>query len=208
MSVRLIPDLDDKLTAALAHLEVKLRAIRVWEELDQDKELEDDEPRLPVPLADGHTLAALHRIQAAINLTQRDQTVEAGRARRLGGDDRHEPLPLCLAEIDQDDVNTLAATARLLGRRRQSTAVQFAFGADPGQTPLTAQDLGVLLTRIVGLLDPPASGDTQLLIAQLAAAGPADKAALDSTGEAAYQRTIHRVNAVVADSFGTARLLH
>jgi hypothetical protein len=118
---RLVPDLEDELTAALASMEESLLTLAAWE--DQDPGL-----RLPPPLAGQAALQATRRLWAALAPTQGDRALQAGRTGRLlGPDGRYEHLPFRLAEVDPADVagdpirRGIRSARRGAGRRSAGT---------------------------------------------------------------------------------------
>lgn len=197
MTSRLIPDLDDELTAALGQIEELLLVFGLWEDEDDP----DDPVELPVPLADRAALAAVNRIQTAVYPTQGERAAAAGATGRLlGPDGRYEHVPLRLVDVDQADVDTLSAAARLLGNPRHTQDIDDGLDAGAGRTDLTRTELVVTIARVAGLLDLAATDDTRLLAGLLAGVGPADDLVLNPAGEVAYQRTVDRLNAMWADS--------
>lgn len=194
-AARLIPDLDDELTVALERIEELLIPFGLWEDDDDP----DDPVELPAPLADRVALAAVHRIQAAVYPTQGERAA-ARTGRLLGPDGVYEHVPLRLVDVDQADVDTLSAAARILGNPRHSQDIDDGLDAGAGRTDLTREELVVTVARVAGLLDLAATPDTDLLTALIAGAGPDDDLVLDPAGEAAYQRTVDRLHAMWADS--------
>jgi hypothetical protein len=222
VTARLIPDLDEELTAALGHAEELLLSFAVWE---------DEEPGtvLPAPLAGRVALEAVRRLWDAVAPTQGGRAVEAGRTgRMLAPDGRYYHLPLRLADAGPADVAALAAAARALGdphagddvrqalevgdphagddvRQALEDGAVIAYGTDDDEacTRLVAR-----VAQIAGLLDLAPDGDTETLRALVDAAGPGGDVVLSPDSEAAYQRYAARANAMWALSDPIARYLY
>lgn len=125
-AARLVPDLGDELTAALAHAEELQLEVVAWEQ-------DDPGTTWPAPLAGQQALAALRRIWDALAPTQGDQAAAAGHTGRLlapGG--TYEHLPLRLAGVDLADTAVLAAAAAIFGDPHAPGHVRLALehGAD------------------------------------------------------------------------------
>ncbi|MEV4016838.1 hypothetical protein AB0J35_40725 [Nonomuraea angiospora] len=83
----------------------------VWENTGQ---VEPGE--LPAPLAGGAALKALRRLAAVLAPTQGERAIKVGTTGRLlAPHGRYEFAPLRLVDVDQADVQVLAAAARVLG---------------------------------------------------------------------------------------------
>jgi len=189
---RLIPDLDDELTAALAHIEELLLEVGAWEEDDPDT-------TWPAPLAGQMALAAVRRIWDAVAPTQGDRAVAAGRTGRiLAPDGNYEHMPLRLADVDPADVAQLAAAAAVFGdphapdfiREALEHGADIAYHADDDQACIR---LVMTIAQLAGLLDLAPDRDSEILAELL----PDDAAAdlvLSPAGEAAYQRYAARAN--------------
>ena len=103
VTARLLPDLDDELTAALTHVEELLLEVAAWEE-------DDPGAAWPPPLACGQALEAVRRTWDAVAPTQGERAAAAGRTGRLlAPDGRYEHAPLRLVDVGQADVDALAA---------------------------------------------------------------------------------------------------
>ena len=159
---RLVPDLDDELTVALASVEELLLTLAAWED-------EDPGLGLPPPLAGRAALEATGRLSAALAPTQGDRARQAGRTGRLlGPDGRYEHLPFRLAEVDPADVAALAAAARELGSPSAGDAVRDAVeaGADMAygsHDQTSCEQLVMRAAQIAGLLDLAETTDTTIL---------------------------------------------
>jgi hypothetical protein len=204
---RLVPDLDDELTVALASVEELLLTLAAWE--DQDPGL-----GLPTPLAGQAALQATRRLWAALAPTQGDRALQGGRAGRLlGPGGRYEHLPFRLAEVDPGDVATLAAAARELGSPSASDPVREGVeaGADLAygrHDEASCRQLVMRAAQIAGLLDLAETDDTTVLRGLLEAAGPAGDVVLTADAEAAYQRLAGRVNQMWGLGSGISRFLY
>jgi hypothetical protein len=109
VTTRLLPDLDDELTAALAHVEELLLEVAAWEDDDPDT-------AWPPPLAGAQALAAVRRIWDAVAPAQGERAAKAGRTGRLlAPDGRYEHAPLRLVDVGQADIDALAAAAAVFG---------------------------------------------------------------------------------------------
>lgn len=204
---RLVPDLDDELTVALASVEELLLTLAAWED-------EDPGLGLPVPLAGRVALQATGRLWAALAPTQGDRALQAGRTGRLfGPDGRYEHLPFRLAEVDTGDVAALAAAARELGSPSASDAVRDAVeaGADMaygGHDETSCEQLVMRVAQIAGLLDLAETADSTVLRTLLEAAGPNGDVVLTADADAAYQRLAARFNQMWALGSGQSRFLY
>ncbi|MFB4271473.1 hypothetical protein [Nonomuraea sp. GTA35] len=152
-------------------------------------------------------LEALRRLGEAIAPTQGDLAIKAGATGRLlAGNGRYEFAPLRIAEVDQADVDILAAAARVLGDPHASQAVRD--GLEDGRADLPAGELVKRAAQLAGLLDLADTGDTVMLRERLAAAGPTDDVVLTRLEEDAYRRTVTRLNAMWALGDPLARFIY
>jgi hypothetical protein len=203
----LLPDLDIDLTHAMTALEELLLAYAAWEEDD------DGEPaELPAPLAGCAALEALQRLWEAIAPTQGERAIKAGTTGRLlASNGQYEFVPLRIMEVDQADIDTLAATARVLGDPHAPTVVHEVLADADGQPMVGGMSAGELVMRtaqLAGLLDLADTDDTKQLRERLAAAGPADDVVLTRDEEDAYRRTVDRLNAMWALGDPLARFIY
>jgi hypothetical protein len=204
---RLVPDLDDELTVALASVEELLLTLAAWEG-------EDSGLGLPVPLAGRVALEATGRLWAALAPTQGNRARQAGRTGRLfGPDGRYEHLPFRLADVDPGDVATLAAAARELGSPSASDPARDAVevGADMAygcHDETSCEQLVMRVAQIAGLLDLAETADTTVLRGLLETAGPAGDVVLTVDAEAAYQHLAGRFNQMWVLGSGMSRFLY
>jgi hypothetical protein len=204
---RLVPDLDDELTVALASVEELLLTLAAWE--DEDAGL-----GLPPPLAGRAALQATRRLWAALAPTQGERALQAGRTGRLlGPGGRYEHLPFRLAEVDPADVATLAEAARELGSPSASDPVREAVetGADMAyrcHDETSCQQLVMRAAQIAGLLDLAETPDTAVLRGLLETTGPTVDVVLTVDAEAAYQRLAGRFNQMWELGSGISRFLY
>jgi len=204
-----VPDLDDDLLHALSTLDEMLTGLRNWREADTFALEPGDEPTAwPAPLNDEAARDALERLAKALRPTQgTEQPLPrwwAGSGHRPGmgerPDDRYEHVPLRFVDLDQADLDTLAAAGQALGLAAQLGASGAGTAAwlsealydvsnDLDSAPV---DLVSVLARVHGLLDLAWTEDVeQLHRATLAADGDVR---LDGPLEAAYERTANRLN--------------
>lgn len=189
----------------------------------------DAEPwDLPDPFADRAALDAFGRVWDALAavLDELRPGQPAG-PRLLGPDGRYEHMPVRLAELDQADLETLAAAVTVANRALSVTAL----GDDPQQrrqlrdlakllglievdtdlwplhaAPTTAADLLRPLARLVAVLDLPADADTAALVAALG--DRAGDVVLTPSEEAAYRRLTRRWNLLLTDANPLHRYLY
>jgi hypothetical protein len=190
---RLIPDLDQELTAALAHLEEMLLIVAAWEY---------DEPEViwPEPLAQRRALAAVRRLWDAIAPTQGHRAAASQTGRMFAPDGRYEHIPLRLAATSPCDPAILAdAVAVFAGpdtpdhvRQALEHGAAIAYGDDSDQA---CTRLLAATGRLAGLLSLPADQDSDLLAALIAAA-PGRDIALSADSEGAYRRYTIRANQI------------
>jgi hypothetical protein len=134
----------------------------------------------------------------------------------LGPDGRYEHRPLRLVQLDPHDLRVLAATAAALGRElatnphgelgEATAAGAEAAGGTYGPAPQPVEIVEAL-ARVHGVLDLAPTADSTRLASLVAAAGD-DDLVLDAAGEAAYQRTVDRFNAMWASRSGLDRFLY
>jgi hypothetical protein len=201
MSARtiLLPDLDNDLTAALTHVEELFLTFAAWEE-------EDPELALPAPLAGDVALEAVRRLWGQVAPSQGRRAVEAGlTGRQLAPDGRYEHVPLRAVDVEQADVEILAAAARALGDPRAVDAVRdaaeqvaAAFSSPMSGPYRTGAELVARVAQLAGVLDLADTEQARLLRERLAAADPAVDMVFTRAEEAAYQATAGRINAMWA----------
>jgi hypothetical protein len=187
-----VPDLGDQLVAALERLNDVLIALAVDEE--------DTAIELPAELAHGRALAAFEHIWAAVRPTQG----RVGGPRPLGPDGRYEHTPLAPVTVHTEDLAVLGAAAAALGAgvsrhdpMIENVLLEFV-RIDRGRAE-TAADVVDEVARLHGLLDLAWTDDAQLLHNRLAAASAGVSTAdvvLTPAEEAAYRRTVDRINAM------------
>jgi hypothetical protein len=188
---RLIPDLDQELTTALAHVDEMLLAVAAWEH---------DEPEIiwPEPLAQRRALAAARRLWDVIAPTQGHRAAASQSALIFAPDGRYEHIPLRLAAISPGDPAILAdAVAVFAGPDASDHVLQalehsaeVAYGNDSDQA---CARLLAATGRLAGLLGLPADQDSEQLAA-LITTDPGRDIVLPVGAEAAYRRYAIRVN--------------
>jgi hypothetical protein len=204
---RLIPDLDDELTASLAQAEELLLEVTAWEE-------DDAGTTWSAPLAGGQALAALRRIWDAVAPTQGDWAVAAGRSGRLlAPDGKWEHMPLRLVCVADSDVEDLAAAAALFGAPDAPEHVREAPGNGADIACRASGDeactrLVATMARVAGLLDLAPDRDTEVLAAVLAGVDPGADVVLSVAGEAAYWRFADRANGMWSGGDPLTRYLY
>jgi len=201
-----VPDLDEDLTAAFGDVEELLLTLRWQEEEDPDGSV-----RHPPALAGAVALQALRRVADTVRATQiKPETWTGGRV--LGPDGRYEHTPLRFVRLRAADIAALSAAAAALGEPVRSEEVAEALRmhavhrpADPGAAdPVTG--LVSLVARVAGLLDLAWTGDAELLRARFE--HPAGDVVLTVAEEAAYQRTVTRLNGMWALGSGLDRFVY
>jgi hypothetical protein len=187
----------------------------------------DDQPSgFPAPLADRAAVEALDRVWDALaeSLTppERQHTPTGA---TLYAPDGREHTPLRLVTIPQADLTVLEAAVQVCSHATirnpllpEETTGQFAglrealdqIELDPQQSPTPQEPLrgaAVLggLARLVALLDLTPNADTQLLASAISEPGDT---VLTDEAEAAYQRVITRINALISDVDPLRRFLY
>jgi hypothetical protein len=190
---RLIPDLDDELTTALAHAEELLLEVAAWE---------TDAPEItwPEPLAGGQALAAVRRLWDAVAPTQDLRAAAAQPRRLLAPDGRYEHIPLRLADIDPADAGILAAAAAIFSNRRAPDHVRQALEAGAEIAYGHCDDgactwLALTTTRLAELFSMIPDHDSEVLAATMQRDQEHD-IVLASGSEAAYRRYATRANQI------------
>lgn len=197
---RLIPDLDDEITTALAHVEELLLEVAAWED-------EDPETQWPAPLAGGEALDAVRRLWDSIAPVQGKGATEAGLTGELRAPDgRYEHVPLRLIDVDAADVDRLAEAAKIFGApsapHHVATVLEHTAAALYGDLLWPTGDspqprLVMTIAKLAGLLDLHPDDDTALLTRIIT--GQRDNTiTLTPDAEAAYQRFSRRANAMWA----------
>lgn len=202
----LVPDLDEDLTAGLGEVEELLMTLRWQEEEDPDGSVQH-----PPALAGGAALQALRRVADTVRLTQTNPDTWAG-VRVLGPDGRYEHTPLRFVRLWRADIAALSAVAAALGEPVRSEEVAEALRmhaahrpADP-RAPDPVAGLVSLVARVAGLLDLAWTEDAELLRARLQPT--TQDVVLTVAEEAAYQRTVTRLNSMWALGSGVDRLVY
>jgi hypothetical protein len=190
---RLIPDLDQELTTALARVEEMLLIVAAWEH---------DEPEIiwPEPLAQRRALAAVRRLWDAIAPTQGHRAAASHTGRMFAPDGRYEHIPLRLAAISPGDPAILADAVAVFAGPDASDHVRQALehGAEIAYNDDSDQACTRLLRtagRLAGLLSVPSDHDSDLLAALIAAA-LGREIVLSVGSEAAYRRYTIRTNQI------------
>jgi hypothetical protein len=219
---RLVAD-DDELWTLLAQSEKLLSGLtRAAENSAQD----DDQPwQFPAPLADRAAVEALGRVwdSLAEHLTPPERQDNPTGATLHAPDGRDEHTPLRLVTIPQADLTVLEAAVQVCSHATirnpllpEETTGQVAdlrgaldqIELDPGPMPREplrgAAALGPL-ARLVALLDLTPNADTQLLASMISEPGDV---VLTDEAEAAYQRVITRINALISDGDPLRRFLY
>lgn len=189
-----VPDLDDELLAALSAVDELLTGLRNGRVYDAEMPEPGDEDVWPVPFDDESPRDALEHVAKIVRLTQ--GTVGP---RWLTGS--YEHVALRFVDLDQADLDTLAAAGQVLGRAAQPGASPSWFSdflndvsEGLGSTPIA---LVSMLARVHGLLDLEWTDDVELLHRAFMAAGD-DDVQLDEALDAAYSRTASRINGMWA----------
>lgn len=206
--VVLVPDLAGGPLLVLSVLEALLADLAAWEAGDAaDPPVSRPALTLPVPLAHGGAVGAVRRLAAGLGPTQ---CLGSGRGRLLGPDGCAH-MPLSVLTVRVGDIDVLAATAGALGppgagsgrggraaglRRSPARSVRWLGGSGTGLVPAVA--------GLAGLLDLAPTGDTQLLVARLAANPVHLDLALSDAEEAAYTATVGRFAALWSAGYAPA----
>jgi hypothetical protein len=179
-----VPDLDGELLATLGQLEELLLMLPGDEDGDE----------LPEPFAHDEALGAIRRIRAALRPTQRLVDDAARPGRLLAPDGRYEHIPLTPVELDEGDLSLLGSTARALGAAARFSVLgetlDDAAAIDPHKTPAALVEG---LARLHGVLDLELTDDARALLPKLRA-GVIGEVVLTPTEDAAYNRTVDRIN--------------
>jgi hypothetical protein len=187
-----VPDLDDELTAALDLLDEALSHLHGW--------LQDPEPPVwPTPLGDRTALEALGRVAFVLRATQGID----GRLRWIAPDGNYEHVPLRFVHLDASDLATLAAAAHELGRALHPGAgtadeLDHALESAGDAAGVPAAVVVSTLARLHGLLTLEPTDDVARLHTAAQRAGDEHHLVLTSSLEAAYQRTVTRINSMWA----------
>lgn len=201
---------DESLPHDLVRLEELLITLAVWAE--EAAQPDGDGWTPPGPLAGGAARQAVVRLQRALRPTQtrtelgvtaREEVPPAG-PRWYAADGRYELAAMSFVAVVAADVALLGEVAAELGRRPGDYDVRAAIDQHEEDLPHTAdarererRGLVVTAARIHGLLDLEPTEDTALLQAARAAAGDdAERLVLTVDQEAAYHRTLDRINAM------------
>jgi len=197
----LIPDVERELLAVLEQLEELLLMLAPSDDPD------DELPDLPAPIRDGQALACVRRLWAALRPTQHTNNDMHWRGRLVGPGGRYEHMPLTPVDLDTGDLDVVAATAQALDARRRGSAideaVQDAAQFGPAITPAAIVES---VARLHGTLDLGLTADARMLLPQLRASLVGD-VVLTQEQEAAYQRTVDRINIMWSGS-GIDRFLY
>jgi len=191
-----LPDLDRELMDAVTRLEEALLVLRSWER-------DPEEPvRLPAALAGGAALAALYRVAHTITSGQTDP--ESGGPRVLAPDGRYEHTPLRFHDLAEADVAALNDAAGALGDpgRGEDVTAALEQAGGPAQAAATVS----IAARLSGLLDLAWTQDADLLRARIV--GATEDVVLTGEEEAAYQRTVSRLNGMWALGSGVDRFTY
>jgi hypothetical protein len=190
---RLIPDLDDELTTALAHVEEMLLSVAAWEH-------EEPEITWPDPLTQRYALAAVRRVWDAVAPTQGHRAAIRHTGRIFAPDGRYEHIPLRLAAIHPGDPAILADAVAAFtdpdapDRVRQALehGAEIAYGDDSDQS---CTRLLAVTGRLAGLLSLAPDQDSELLAA-LITTDPSRDIVLSAGAEAAHRRYATRANQI------------
>jgi hypothetical protein len=183
-----VPDLDDELTAALSLLDEALSQLAGW--------LQDPQPPTwPAPLGDRTALDALGRVAFVLRATQGIE----GRLRWIAPDGIYEHVPLRFVHLEESDLATLAAAAHELGRALPpgtgaADELDQALESAGDAAGVAAVDVVSTLARLHGLLTLEATDDVDRLHTASRLDGDGHHLVLSSSLEAAYQRTVTRLN--------------
>lgn len=206
--VVLVPDLAGAPVRVLSVLEALLADLAAWESGDAaDPPVGRPALRLPVPLARGGAVAAVRRLAAGLGPTQ---CLGSGRGRLLSPGGCYAHMPLSVLTVQVRDIDVLAATAGALGRPGLDPDVVDVLLAYAGRLPGPCDGSGgrdrlvPAVAGLAGLLDLAPTGDTQLLIARLAANPVHLDLALSDAEEAAYTATVGRFAALWSAGYAPA----
>jgi HPt (histidine-containing phosphotransfer) domain-containing protein len=192
-------NLGDDLTHALEVLDEALSHLAGWLE-------DEDPPTWPPSLADGAAADALVRIAAALRPTQGPDDGP----RWFAPHSRYEHAPLRFVDVEQADLDTLAAAAAAMDRALHRTGapdLAKALESAAAAADVTAVDVVMTLVRLHGLLNLASTRDVEQLHAAAAAAGSRDLI-LSSAQEDGYQRTVARLSGMWALGDGLEHFLY
>jgi hypothetical protein len=175
---RLLPDLDDDLTAVFIDLEETLLSIAAIEDADEPDVL-------PPPLHGEVALQAVRRLWEAIYPTQGKRAAEAGLGRMLAPDGQYEHMPLRLVDVDLADAETLAQAATRLGDPRAEVWITDA---------MPEGDLAAQAARLAEMLSAAEPAPAERLRRRLAVSDPRSDVRLTDPEEAWYQHTATWLN--------------
>ncbi len=206
----------DVLMGDLLRIEELLLTLRRW--TDEAAASGGDGWTPPGPLAGSAPVAAINRLQDALRPTQssirrdvrRDQVeVPPAGPRWYAANGRTEIAALSFVTLATADVDLLGAIAAELGRPDGDPDVREAIELHEEDLPAaaTARDRErqrlVAAARIHGMLDLAPTADTAALAEAARTAAGADRLVLTNDQEAAYHRTVDRLNtlATLGDPF-------
>jgi len=153
-------------------------------------------------------LQALRRVADTVRPTQTNPEAWTG-GRVLRPDGRYEHTPLRFIRLRAADVAALSAAAAALGEPVRSDEVAEALRMHAAHRPVDPRaadpvtGLVSLVSRVAGLLDLAWTEDAELLRARLE--HTAGDVVLTVAEEAAYQRTVTRLNGIWALGSGLDR---
>ena len=155
---------------------------------------------LPAALAGGAALGALYRVADAVRPGQTDPETSSG-PRLLGPGGAYEHTPLRFHELAAGDVDALTGAARALGDPRRGEVLTDALA--PDGDPDTAAAAVARTAQLTGLLDLAWTEDAARLRGRVL--GGVGDVVLTGQEEAAYQRTVGRLNGMWALGSGADR---
>jgi len=153
-------------------------------------------------------LQALRRVADTVRPTQTNPEAWTG-GRVLRPDGRYEHTPLRFIRLRAADIAALSAAAAALGEPVRSDEVAEALRMHAAHRPVDPRaadpvtGLVSLVSRVAGLLDLAWTEDAELLRARLE--HTAGDVVLTVAEEAAYQRTVTRLNGIWALGSGLDR---
>lgn len=199
------------LMADLERLEELLLTLRAWAD---EAAGPDGDGWTPPERVGEVALAAVHRAQEALRPTQTRtdrggpgqdwREIPPAGPKWYAADGHYELAPLSFVQMPARDVEALGAMAAELGRPDGDPDVREALSQHDEDEPCGGTDrdrvrhrLVVTAARIHGLLDLQPTPDTAALYQARQAAGEdADRLVLTIELEAAYHRTVDRINAM------------